>query len=49
MIKYKNVEKSQGTQTFDNGDIYIGAFKEGLKHGKGKLTTSLSRFRIYNI
>lgn len=43
MIKYKNDEKSQGTQTFDNGDIYIGTFKDGLKHGKGKLTTRNSR------
>ena len=43
MIKYKNDEKSQGTQIFDNGDIYIGTFKDGLKHGKGKLTTRNNR------
>ena len=43
MIEYRNDEKSQGTQTFDNGDIYKGTFKDGLKHGKGTLTTRNNR------
>ena len=43
MIEYKNDEKSQGKQTFDNGDIYEGSFKDGLKHGKGKLKTRNDR------
>jgi hypothetical protein len=43
MIEYRNDEKSQGTQTFDNGDIYNVTFKDGLKHGKGKLTTRNNR------
>ena len=43
MIEYRNDDKSQGTQTFDNGDIYKGTFKDGLKHGKGILTTRNNR------
>ena len=43
MIEYNNDEKSQGKQTFDNGDIYEGSFKDGLKHGKGKLKTRNDR------
>ena len=43
MIKYKNDSKLEGVQTFDNGDIYKGFFKNGLKHGKGTLTTRNNR------
>lgn len=27
-----------GTETWPNGTTYIGSFKQGLKHGLGKLT-----------
>ena len=43
MIQYKDNEKTHGIQTFDNGDIYEGSFKDGLKHGKGKLKTRNKR------
>ncbi len=43
MIKYKNDSKLEGVQTFDNGDIYKGFFKNGLKHGKGTLITKNNR------
>ena len=43
MIQYKDDEKTHGIQTFDNGDVYEGAFKDGLKHGKGKLKTRNKR------
>ena len=43
MIQYKDNEKTHGIQTFDNGDIYEGSFKDGLKHGKGKLQTRNKR------
>ena len=39
MIKYSDISESSGIETFDNGDIYEGGFKDGLKHGKGTLTT----------
>jgi hypothetical protein len=35
--------KVQGIETFDNGDIYEGGFKDGLKHGRGTLTTRNNR------
>ena len=38
MINYTNNDKSSGIETFDNGDIYEGEFKDGEKHGKGKMT-----------
>ncbi len=43
MIKYSNDSRLQGVQTFDNGDVYEGGFKDGLKHGKGKLVTRNNR------
>jgi len=43
MIKYSNDSRLQGVQTFDNGDVYEGGFKDGLKHGRGKLVTRNNR------
>jgi hypothetical protein len=43
MIKYSDSSETFGTETFDNGDIYKGTFKDGLKHGKGTLTTRNNR------
>ena len=43
MITYKDDKKHQGVQTFENGDIYKGAFKDGRKHGKGILKTRNNR------
>ena len=43
MIEYTNDNMLEGIQTFDNGDIYEGGFKDGLKHGKGKLITRNKR------
>ena len=43
MIKYSDISESSGIETFDNGDIYEGGFKDGLKHGKGTLTTRNNR------
>ena len=43
MIQYKDNEKTHGIQTFYNGDIYEGSFKDGLNHGKGKLKTRNKR------
>mgnify|MGYP001214295699 FL=1 len=43
MIEYINDNKQEGVQTFDNGDIYEGSFKDGLKHGRGTLTTRNNR------
>ena len=42
-IKYSNSEKTKGTQTFGNGDIYKGDFLNGKKHGQGLLTTRSDR------
>ena len=43
MIEYSDTSNSIGKQTFENGDIYTGTFKHGLKHGKGTLTTRNNR------
>ena len=43
MIKYIDNNESSGIETFDNGDIYEGDFKDGLKHGKGTLKTRNNR------
>ena len=43
MKKYTNDSKSSGIETFDNGDVYEGGFKDGMKHGKGTLTTRNNR------
>lgn len=43
MITYKDDKKHQGVQTFENGDVYEGAFKDGRKHGKGILKTRNNR------
>lgn len=43
MINYSDSSETFGTETFDNGDIYKGTFKDGIKHGKGKLTTRNNR------
>tara|TARA_Y100000389_G_scaffold26629_1_gene22877 strand:+ start:16889 stop:17320 length:432 start_codon:yes stop_codon:yes gene_type:complete len=42
-IEYTNKDKKAGKQIFDNGDIYEGGFKDGLKHGKGTLKTKNNR------
>ena len=42
-IKYTNEEKTIGTQTFENGDIYTGDFLNGKKHGNGLLKTPTKR------
>ena len=42
-IEYKNSEKTSGIQTFENGDVYIGSFLDGKKHGHGILETSSKR------
>ena len=42
-IEYTNKDKKVGKQIFDNGDIYEGGFKDGLKHGKGTLKTKNNR------
>ena len=43
MIDYTDNSERSGKETFDNGDIYEGEFKNGLKHGKGILTTRNNR------
>ena len=43
MIEYSDNSESSGIETFDNGDVYEGGFKDGLKHGKGTLTTRNNR------
>tara|TARA_B100000035_G_scaffold63895_1_gene51803 strand:+ start:17894 stop:18322 length:429 start_codon:yes stop_codon:yes gene_type:complete len=43
MIEYKDDKKVNGVQTFDNGDVYEGSFKDGKKHGKGVLKTRNNR------
>jgi len=30
-----NCVDGQGTYMYDNGDIYVGEFKEGETHGRG--------------
>ena len=42
-INYKNVANTEGTQIFDNGDVYTGEFQEGKKHGHGVLKTRSER------
>jgi len=42
-IKYTDSKDAYGTQTFDNGDEYIGQFLKGKKHGHGILTTLSDR------
>ena len=42
-IEYKNSEKTSGIQTFENGDVYIGSFLDGKKHGHGILETRSKR------
>ena len=43
MIEYKDDKQLEGVQTFKNGDVYHGAFKDGKKHGKGILRTRNER------
>ena len=43
MIEYSDNSETSGIETFDNGDVYEGGFKDGLKHGKGTLTTRNNR------
>ena len=43
MIEYKDDKQLEGVQTFENGDVYQGAFKDGKKHGKGILRTRNDR------
>ena len=43
MIKYKDDKQLEGVQTFENGDVYQGSFKDGKKHGKGILRTRNDR------
>ncbi len=43
MIEYKDDKKLEGVQTFENGDVYQGTFKDGKKHGKGILRTRNDR------
>ena len=43
MIEYSDNSKTSGIETLDNGDVYEGSFKNGLKHGKGTLTTRNNR------
>jgi len=43
MIKYKDDKQLEGVQTFENGDVYQGTFKDGKKHGKGILRTRNDR------
>ena len=43
MIEYSDNSKTSGIETLDNGDVYEGGFKNGLKHGKGTLTTRNNR------
>ena len=43
MIEYKDDKQLEGVQTFENGDVYEGAFKDGKKHGKGILRTRSDR------
>ncbi|MBT3548330.1 MAG: hypothetical protein HOI56_05180 [Gammaproteobacteria bacterium] len=42
-IRYTNNERTLGVQTFENGDVYTGAFLNGKKHGKGLLETLSNR------
>jgi len=42
-IEYKNSGKTSGIQTFENGDVYIGSFLDGKKHGHGILETRSKR------
>ena len=40
-----NCVDGQGTYMYDNGDIYVGEFKEGETHGRGTyITTDGSTF-----
>ena len=43
MIEYKDDKQLEGVQTFENGDVYQGSFKDGKKHGKGILRTRNER------
>ena len=42
-IEYTNTERTLGVQTFENGDVYTGAFLKGKKHGRGLLETRSNR------
>lgn len=42
-IRYSNADNTLGVQTFENGDIYTGAFLDGRKHGHGILETQSKR------
>ena len=42
-LEYTNTERTLGVQTFENGDVYTGAFLNGKKHGRGLLETRSNR------
>ena len=45
-IEYTNIEKTEGVQTYENGDTYTGQFIDGKKSGRGVLRT-INR-RVYD-